>query len=357
MSTIEGSTLLTILWAVFLWSCSDECQVDRDCPTHQICHAGSCRPEGSVDGDGDADSDTDADEDFDFDTDIDVDVDIDIDYENGTPVIMLHKVLVVSDLICDVSGDGVPDNAFAHMDETFMSILGPLLEDSIHRFDRVVILDFNEIDDPTTPQGLSFPASLAGAFDCDEDESDNRTLGELLGPNDAVGRTEFTASVTDGALVGTADMMAIPNGDMPMVLSNFKITGTLAPGLASLTGGVVCAYFAIPDLHSMTTSDAFPGYTFLDIVVAPGEITGFDWIFGIQPDVDTDGDGLETLFPDDEGYVIECLDGDGTLITPEEGRHCAEHPDIVDGFSATVLIEGVSAELLPTSCPETDAGL
>jgi hypothetical protein len=41
--------------------------------------------------------------------------------------------------------------------------------------------------------------------------------------------------------------------------------------------------------------------------------------------------------------VALCIDGDGTTLTPEEGQHCAEHPDMADGFSATLLIEGVAA--------------
>ena len=65
--------------------------------------------------------------------------------------------------------------------------------------------------------------------------------------------------------------------------------------------------------------------TMLDVAVASG----------IQPDVDTDGDGRERFELDPAtGLLARCLDGDGTLV---EGSDCAADPRFADGYDITLL--------------------
>ncbi|HUS69045.1 MAG TPA: MopE-related protein [Kofleriaceae bacterium] len=75
-----------------------------------------------------------------------------------------------------------------------------------------------------------------------------------------------------------------------------------------------------------------------------------------QPDIDVDGDGLETFCDsdnqDDVLVVDTCIDGDGTIITDEGGTQCTEAVDddgnlrFVDGISVELNFETAPAVLL-----------
>ncbi len=75
-----------------------------------------------------------------------------------------------------------------------------------------------------------------------------------------------------------------------------------------------------------------------------------------QPDIDVDGDGMETFCDSDESddvLVVDlCIDGDGTMIYDEGGTHCTEATDddgnlrFVDGISVELNFETVPAVLV-----------
>ena len=75
-----------------------------------------------------------------------------------------------------------------------------------------------------------------------------------------------------------------------------------------------------------------------------------------QPDIDVDGDGLETFCDsdntDDVLVVDLCIDGDGTMIYDEGDTHCTEATDddgnlrFVDGISVELNFETAPAVLL-----------
>jgi hypothetical protein len=64
--------------------------------------------------------------------------------------------------------------------------------------------------------------------------------------------------------------------------------------------------------------------------------------YGLQPDMDRDGDGLEQINGDGT-TVKECIDGDGTVIP---GRNCPCDPRIADGFSEDLRFHLVPARLV-----------
>ena len=69
---------------------------------------------------------------------------------------------------------------------------------------------------------------------------------------------------------------------------------------------------------------------------------------GVQPDVDRDGDGLET-FQDQrpDGVVDTCIDGDGTAYTSVTGIPCALDAAFQDGYTVQINVTGVRAFLVP----------
>jgi len=65
--------------------------------------------------------------------------------------------------------------------------------------------------------------------------------------------------------------------------------------------------------------------------------------FSLQPDIDLDGDGLETVQADTAG-VISCTDGDGETVA--WGDDCACDERMADGFSILFLLDIRGAVLL-----------
>lgn len=79
---------------------------------------------------------------------------------------------------------------------------------------------------------------------------------------------------------------------------------------------------------------------------APGQVSGsaledIARIFSVQPDIDLDGDGIETIQAEPGDGVVSCTDGDSTVIT---GQDCACDPRIADGYSIAfdIVVAGAS---------------
>jgi hypothetical protein len=92
--------------------------------------------------------------------------------------------------------------------------------------------------------------------------------------------------------------------------------------------------------------DESTSQTALDLLVDPGFVLGTPGLASVQPDMDLDGDGLETFIPGPDGRVAVCIDGDGATFASGDGRPCALEPGIEDAISVTMLGEAVWAWLL-----------
>jgi hypothetical protein len=124
-----------------------------------------------------------------------------------------------------------------------------------------------------------------------------------------------------------------------------RLRGTVAPSFRRLGGAVFAAHCLASELASVVV-DQTTGRSALDVLVDPGFVLGVPGLSGVQPDLDLDGDGLETFVADAEGRVSVCIDGDGTTLSSSEGRPCALEPGIEDAISMTMLGEAVWARLL-----------
>jgi hypothetical protein len=85
--------------------------------------------------------------------------------------------------------------------------------------------------------------------------------------------------------------------------------------------------------------------TMLDLAALP--CLSFD---GAQPDVDRDGDGLESfkeVVGDIDGQIDLCTDGDGTDCASTWNVQCVLDPAFQDAYTAILEVRGVRAFLLP----------
>jgi hypothetical protein len=366
---IVGSALALAIAA--LTGCAPECRLDVDCPDPTfVCVNETCvdvssvvAPDGDVDADSDADTDADTDTDTDTDSDADTDSDTDADTDSdadgdadtaGTPVLLLTDEYLVSELLCDLNGDGTLDNAFRAIDST---TLRELIEWSVflqlNASNAVIVLDTHAIPDPVTPNGPTFALGLLLGIDFDSDPSDNGSGSEAvtaLAEHLAGGVPVHTAtaSLAAGAFSVTfPSAFEIPfnPGEGSLLFRGLTIRGTITPGVTAMTDGVFCTYVLASELAAAPFPDvAEAGRSLLDFFAAPGYTSGIP-VEGAQPDLDLDGDGLERFVIDPgTGRVTTCFDGDSTMIA---GGSCATDPRIADGYSFTSRFSAASGVLLP----------
>src|SRR5262249_11023769 len=107
------------------------------------------------------------------------------------------------------------------------------------------------------------------------------------------------------------------------------LTGTLTSDATRVMNlsARLCGAVAAGSLHRFPNYTGVGGTNVLDNIVVGINALGLH-VTPTQPDVDVDGDGLETFADTDGDNEIDlCTDGNGTQIT---GRDCPSDPRIAD---------------------------
>ena len=180
-------------------------------------------------------------------------------------------------------------------------------------------------------------------------------------------------------LDGGPEDLFLPIGFLPLELRQGRVRGTtVASGgeLSGLTEGMVCGVVPEALFGGLSASilemlgggggggfaidigppcDGESDVTFADIFI--GGATIVVPLRPTSPDVDLDGDGLETFVVQRTGpdgcqpVVTACIDGDGTRI---EGHNCLTDSRIADGYSAAlefqasrVMVSGTTGGATP----------
>jgi hypothetical protein len=222
------------------------------------------------------------------------------------------------------------------------------------------------VADLADPSGQSDPEVTAGMValtDTDGDPANDfdpaapeqfKASGSSVGA-DGKPASRFSEAAISGGMLEASGLpsLTLPGG-LPLMLKELSLTGKLVAGSGSgggfvktmsdgrLSGALGLSLLgALPNLIGQQCM----GATLLDAVA-----TGCG-LFAVQPDVDLDGDGLETLFdnqgangmPGKDGKIDTCIDGDKTKIT---GTNCPSDPRIKDGYQLILVVTGVRAELV-----------
>ncbi len=379
---VRLSLVATVAGVLASSGCEPECLLDVDCPAFHVCQGEQCvsvddlpdsslpPPDGDADvdgdsdvdsdGDGDIDSDVDSDidgdsdgdidgdSDGDIDDDIDADVPDDADVDTGpgpVSVLVIGSQNLIADPLCDLDGDGTMDNTFQSLPPSVPALIEWAIFYQLLLEGGVFVLDTHLIAEPAVPND---PAARVGMLLATPDGSgDLRAYAEHYsgGMPDHIA----TGTLLTGALdVTYGAPMAFPGrsvaGLQQVNMRGIRIRGTITPGVTELSGGIFCTYVLASELSNVLNPD--PGdsdRSLLDVFVGPGHPLGLP-IEGPQPDLDLDGDGLESFATGDDGRVTTCIDGNGTLIS---GPTCARDPRIADGFSFVTRFTATAGELLP----------
>jgi hypothetical protein len=301
---------------------------------------------------GDADADVDSDVDTDTDTDTDTEAALDLG------LIVSRAALAPSNEGCELTGASGPDNAFAGaLEGAGANYVDSSLADGIADGTLLYLLDFDGLDDASGQNDPALGLAFLGGIDSDADAANNVSGGADVyvasTSLDADGNPliQLSGSVTAGALqAGPGDLaFPVPSADPPfLTLLGTTIAAEVvadADGarVDALAGGRICGVLPISSLASTTFDIGMGQFRMIDVLVLGTVVTT-----AMQPDVDLDGDGLETLSDaDGDGQVDTCVDGGGTTAT---GAECALN--LQDGYSCALDIEGIWVVLLGVRDPD-----
>ncbi len=273
---------------------------------------------------------------------------------------------------CDFSGDGEPDNALAAALGSSLGSVSDMLP--APGTELIILLHMLGLDDPTGADDPSLRVAWLIGEDADTDPSNNvdGTGTFLVDPEslDADGRPEasFESSIASRMLSGGPEDVAIPAGlPIPLEVRRGYISGTTTEMTSrwhTIEDGLLCGAMpmgtvaTLPNLLTMLPfgppppcdgSDD-PG-TMADVLVGGVSVFGYR-VGGVQPDVDLDGDGLESYEVDSgsgcQGVITACIDGDGTRV---EGRGCATDPRFEDGYSTALPFTAIRAGITGVAAP------
>jgi hypothetical protein len=239
----------------------------------------------------------------------------------------------------DLNGDGTVDNELGQL----RTLLNPTLRDMTHK-SPYLIISVERLDDPQNDPDVG-PVIYQGV-DADGDPSNDFSgMGQFwFTLNSVDDNCRPLAILPSGALVNghfeaSADHALIPLNFAVFDIRRAHVTGDIAPDLSGLSN-VLVGGAATPCKLSQT-QQTITNQSVLDLLVAG---------FSVQPDIDLDGDGLETFVASPSAGVYACIDGNGTRI---DGKTCTCDPRIADGFSLALQVTAIKATLLgPVPLPD-----
>jgi hypothetical protein len=292
-------------------------------------------PDASLDADGDADADTEAEP-----------------PRPGPWVGLITRVEVVWERVCDVNDVAPADNCLQSLGDDLAAEVAATLTQFINEGMQAswskLLLFIPWCDDLNVPADPDLRALMIAVRGTTDTPLDDFTSGEdflIQGPwltTCGEGIFGATGRLEGGALELEGESLLFPLiMELIVPLAGGRLFGTIAPGgqAASLT---LCGHVTARELASAGYFDDF-GRNLLEVIIFPEQVIDDSTISGVQPDIDNDGDELETFYYESPtGMVAYCLDGDLSRI---DGRSCWENDAIRDSYSFTINLEAVPASL------------
>jgi len=233
----------------------------------------------------------------------------------------------------------------------FAGVVNPDIEDSLDLGTLLLVVEF--LDLASTTGVINDPdltLVLYRAADADGDLTNNFTgAGQFLVEMDTA-TVIPGASIVNGALLVPAGTFAYLAVNIPglgeLVIMNPDLSFQVTNDFAGLTDGEILG--AVPsrtlDLLPNQTGFGNPAGSVLDLLAAS--------VFGVQPDVDVDGDGELETYEDqspnspaiDESISI-CHDYFGVF----DDDDCPQYPEIWDGYSIGLDFTAVPCTITGTA--------
>lgn len=240
----------------------------------------------------------------------------------------------------DIDGDGAPDNHLAPLRPLFNASL----EDGFARGTWIFLMELTNWDGPPVADDPDVTVSVFNGFDADSPPNlanDFSGDGEFLVDSRQLDVNCGPQAITYGAVMENRRLEIEPEewkfhiegvGVFPYV--DMRMIANYSPDFRTFEGAAGGVW--LPCSLYKTTGPNYPGGTLLGLIVNQFALP--------DPDIDRDGDGLERFEGDSTGNSIaKCFDGDGTELP---GPDCACDPRIVDGYSVSFRVTGITASIV-----------
>jgi hypothetical protein len=256
----------------------------------------------------------------------------------------------------DIDEDGHPDQALNHLSEQYQ-LLGYNFTEFVRSGSMLGVLELAGVEAPYTGDDDAVTAKIYQTVDADHDLSNNTCEGEgcaQFTPNPDFmlnGQTLFRfgpAPIVDHHLrIGVNQTQALPidiGEDIILPFLKVRMEIRIPDTLDAIPAGVMCGAMPAVALDEIPLCEIASGAMINeDACIDESSLAFMVARLGAQPDIDLDGDGLETYEVDFSGSVLRCHDADGTVI---EGATCLSDPRIADGFSICASFRGIPGELI-----------
>lgn len=239
----------------------------------------------------------------------------------------------------DLDGDGKPDNALGAL----AGFANPRWNDAITKGYAMYLLDVRDLPGPPAPDGATPAISFFIGVDGDNNGTDNLTgSGQFYVPAEQFDVNCQTTAGFDHPMVQggviTADkamVSVVAQGVGSLAFVNVKLVAKMNDDYSSFSGTLA----AVSTACALSLSPSGVGTNSLLDVVAGS--------FQLQPDMDLNGDGLDTITIDSTG-IVSCTSGSGVVI---QGHDCPCDPRIHDGYSSAMDFTTVPAQILGLTAP------
>lgn len=288
---------------------------------------------------------------------VDAGVDADLRDAVGAPTDDAGSLLLGPGIVLDTVRFAEEGHAWAG----WAPLVNPQFEIAIDDGEMIVLVELRGLDDPSGQNDDAVDVAIYAGVDPDLDPDNNFTgSASLYVSEDSLDPLGFPrallpdASIVDGHLTGSVvgEIELYLPGIGNMKLQDPDFSGDLVPAgdneaVVELRNGELRGVILARHLEEIENpvSSTCMAHTMLDLAALP--CLSFD---GAQPDVDRDGDGLETfkeVVGDIDGQIDLCTDGDGTDYTSTWNVQCVLDPAFQDAYTAILEVSGVRAFLLP----------
>lgn len=256
----------------------------------------------------------------------------------------------------DINGDGTEDGALNRLSEQ-LEIIGYDFTEFVQSGVILGVAELAGLELPFHGDDEAVTLKIYRSQDADQDLGNNTCDGEGCAQF-AVAAEYMDGDQTPYRLgpapiaghhlrVAADDLPDLPvriGFDFPLPLHLVRVELVLPSALDAIDVGLVCA--ALPaaalDQIPVCTTTADPCEGDATVAYAIAKLTA-------QPDIDIDGDGLETYVVDFGGNISHCFDapppggGDPVRI---DGPDCLHDPRMADGFSFCSAFHGIPAALI-----------
>lgn len=304
---------------------------------------------------------------------------------------LVERASVLSDIAlltsggCDYTGDGIGESSLGSNFQDVLTFVAPLISQSLQMspFQTLAYQGVEDAllatDDPSVRIAwLQGTDANGAAADFDGSGQVRIAAASLLngqprlslpgsiashvlnaGPEDIT--LPFLMGINIGlsrARIVDTTITVAPNGGNPRY-SVAALSGTLC-GIAQVRGFASIPNFLalagmnlpiqVPTTSCDTTAVPTAQVNMADVLVGGASAAGgfFTLIYGIGPDVDVDGDGLESYTvvsgPNCQAVITGCVDGDGTVIP---GHACITDSRMQDGWSSAFHFTAASTTIIP----------